>query len=79
MHYADYKQLLAGLMEDTPLGQVVLIRRENDKDRLRHFTKAEHRIRNEWREFLAAEKKKDPVLLSGEMSRLEDMFRKMFG
>lgn len=79
LHYADYKQLLAGLMEDTPLGQTVLIRREDDKERLRHFTKAEHRIRNEWREFIAAGKRKDPAALAAEMSRLENMFRKMFG
>ncbi len=36
-------------MPETPLGQVVSTRSENDKDILKNFTKEQHRIRNEWR------------------------------
>ena len=36
-------------MPETPLGRVVSIRSENDKEVLKNFTKEQHRIRNEWR------------------------------
>lgn len=62
-------------MEDTPLGQTVLIRKEDDKQRLKHFTQHEHRIRNEWRNFRAKQK------LDGNNKKPEDFaayFEKMF-
>lgn len=49
MSWSEFCTLLAGIMPDTPLGQVVSIRSENDKDALKNFTKEQHRIRNEWR------------------------------
>ncbi|RRR15879.1 hypothetical protein CVV73_25905, partial [Enterobacter hormaechei] len=36
-------------MPKTPLGEVVSIRSEEDKDILKSFTPEQHRIRNEWR------------------------------
>ncbi len=66
-------------MEDTPLGQTVLIRKENNKDRLKHFGLYENRIRNEWRNFRAKQKReeiKDPGIVS---SAFEKMFMEMFG
>ncbi len=57
MHYSEWLLLVGGIMEDTPLGQIVLIRKENDRDRLKHFSQYEHRIRNEWREFRAGQEK----------------------
>lgn len=41
--------MLKGIMYKTPLGQVVSIRSEEDKDMLKNFTKEQHKIRNEWR------------------------------
>lgn len=49
MPWGEFCTLLAGIMPDTPLGQVVSIRSENDKDMLKNFTQDHHRIRNEWR------------------------------
>lgn len=49
MSWSEFSTLLAGIMPETPLGQVVSVRSENDKDALKHFTKEQHRIRNEWR------------------------------
>ncbi len=68
-------------MEDTPLGRVVLIRKEDDKDRLKNFTQYEHHIRNEWRNFRAKQKlrgetPKKPEDFAG---MFEKMFAKMFG
>ena len=49
MSWSEFCTLLAGIMPETPLGQVVSIRCENDKEVLKRFTKEQHRIRNEWR------------------------------
>ena len=78
MHYSEWILLIGGIMEDTPLGQVVLIRKESDRNRLKHFTKHEHRIRNEWRNFRAGQKseKKSPESFAG---YFEKMFSSMFG
>lgn len=45
----EFKSLISGFSPDTPLGRIVAIRAENDKDVLKHFTKEQHEIRNEWR------------------------------
>lgn len=71
MHYSEWILLVGGLMEDTPLGQTVLIRKENDKERLKHFSRHEHRVRNEWRSFRAQQK------LDGDNKQPED-FAEMF-
>lgn len=78
MHYNEWLLLVSGIMEDTPLGQTVLIRKEENKSRLKHFTKHEHRIRNEWREYRAKQK------LDGHEPEefavnFEKMFAAMFG
>lgn len=49
MSWSEFCTLLAGITPETPLGQVVSIRCENDKEVLKSFTKEQHRIRNEWR------------------------------
>lgn len=49
MSWSEFCTLLAGIMPDTPLGKVVEIRSEEDKEMLKNFTKEQHRIRNEWR------------------------------
>lgn len=49
MSWGEFITLLSGIMPKTPLGQIISIRSENDKDILKHFTKEQHRVRNEWR------------------------------
>lgn len=49
MSWDEFSTLLAGLNGDTPLGHIVSIRAETDKERLKQFTPAERKIRNEWR------------------------------
>lgn len=48
MKWLEFKQLLSGLGPDTVLGRIVSIRAEDDKDILKHFSREQHRIRNEW-------------------------------
>ncbi len=49
MKWDEFKALLVGIGPDTPLGRIVSIRAEDDKDVLKYFTKEQNRIRNEWR------------------------------
>lgn len=49
MSWDEYITLLSGIGGDTPLGRIVSIRSETDKERLKQFTPDEKRIRNEWR------------------------------
>lgn len=49
MSWSEFCSLLAGIMPKTPLGQIVSIRSEEDKDMLKNFTKEQNDIRNEWR------------------------------
>ncbi|MNI44238.1 hypothetical protein D3C76_275810 [compost metagenome] len=49
MTWDEFCTLLAGIMPETPLGQIVQIRCENDREKLKNFTPEQHRIRNEWR------------------------------
>lgn len=40
--------LLSGLMPDTPLGNIIRIRSETDKDAIKHMSPGQRRIRDEW-------------------------------
>ena len=80
MHYNEWLLLVGGIMEDTPLGQVVLIRKENDRNRLKNFTRHEHRIRNEWREYRTGQQmKKDRKSPEAMAEHFEKIFAGMFG
>lgn len=48
MKWAEFRSLLVGIAPDTALGRIVSIRAEKDKDVLKHFSKEQRRIRNEW-------------------------------
>ena len=56
LSYSDWYKMVGGLMEDTPLGQVVGVRSEKDKERLKHFSPAQRRIRAEWTHFIGRKK-----------------------
>jgi len=49
MKWDEFKALISGLGPETPLGRIVQIRAENDKNILKNFSKEQHRIRNEWK------------------------------
>ena len=49
MTWTEFCSLLSGLGPDTPLARTVQIRLEEDKEILKNFTSAQHRIRNKWR------------------------------
>ena len=48
MSWGEFCSLLSGLMQDTPLGQIVGIRSEKDPKKIKNFTKEQRKIRNDW-------------------------------
>ncbi|WFR60257.1 Gp15 family bacteriophage protein [Anaerocolumna sp. AGMB13025] len=75
MKWDEFKALVSGLSADTPLGKIVGIRAENDKDTLKRFTKEQRRIRDAWRSKSA--QKMDQATFEQEMFKLEKMFEAM--
>ncbi len=53
MTWDEFSTLLAGIMPETPLGQIISIRSEDDPDILKSFNSEQKKIRNEWRSRLA--------------------------
>lgn len=79
MTWNEFSTLLKGIMPETPLGQIVSIRSEEDGDMLKHFTPDQHRIRNEWRA------RSNPLNNMSEsdkeegMKKIQEIFEKAFG
>lgn len=49
MKWDEFRALLVGMGPDTPLGRIVSVRAEDDREVLKYFTVEQNRIRNEWR------------------------------
>lgn len=48
MSWDEFSSLLSGIKPDTPLGNIVSIRSETNKDILKNFTPEQKKIRNDW-------------------------------
>lgn len=78
LHYSDWYRLVAGIMEDTPLGQTVLIRKENDSNIIKKMSPHEKEVRRHWFEFTHKDKKLKQVDKEA-IVYFEKMFAEMFG
>lgn len=80
MSWAEFSNLLAGIMPKTPLGQIVSIRSEDDADMLKNFTPEQHRIRNEWRNRQTIKQFEDMTEEEKEMQikDIQEIFAKTF-
>lgn len=76
MPWTEFCSLLSGLMHDTPLGRIVAVRAEEDREALKHFTPEQRRIRSEWR---ARAVRMDADSYGAAIRGFEDMFRAMAG
>lgn len=77
MPWTEFCTLVAGLMPDTPLGSVVIIRSETDPKAIKAFNKDQRRIHSEWRNRRAT--KMDPEIVALEMKNLEATLARLFG
>ena len=73
----EFKALIAGLSPETALGRVVAIRSEKAKNIIKHFTKDQRRIYDDWRK--REVKEMDENTFETEMAGLEKMFAAMCG
>lgn len=79
MEWIEFCTLLAGIMPKTPLGNIVSIRAEEDRNVLKGFTKEQHRIRDSWRtrhnpvHKMSESEKKEAV------NSIQEMMAKAFG
>jgi len=56
MHYPEYRRFFNGLMDDTPLGRIISIRSEKDKETLKRMGAGEKKIRSDWIKFRSKQK-----------------------
>ena len=77
MKWSEFKALLTGIGPETPLGRIVSIRSEDDPEVLKHFTKGQHQIRNEWRKKSAENKSVEEV--NRFLEDMKNMFIRMAG
>lgn len=61
MKWAEFRSLIAGLGAETPLGQVIRIRAEDDPEILKGFTEGQRRIHAEWRKEQAKAKSRQEI------------------
>ncbi|GAB6170087.1 hypothetical protein JCM1393_25470 [Clostridium carnis] len=79
MTWSEFSTLLKGIMPETPLGQIVSIRSEEDKDMLKNFTKEQHKIRNDWRNGNNAIGDMTEEEKQEEIRKVQEIFAKAFG
>lgn len=72
MKWDEFKDMLVGISPDTALGRIVAIRAENDKNVLKHFTKNQKRIRNEWRQ------RRAKTVNQADMDQILEGFKQVF-
>lgn len=77
MPWDEFCSYLSGIMPDTPLGNIVQIRAEENKDILKNFSPEQKRIRMEWRNRMA--KNMDKKDAEDAIKMFENMFRQLAG
>lgn len=79
--FSDWSLLVAGLMEDTPLGRVVAIRCEHDPAVLRQLSPEQRKIRSEWAAFQATRRREDSTdekAIRTQMAQLQQALKSAF-
>ena len=77
MSWAELCSDISGLMGETPLGNIVQIRSEDDKERLKNFTQEQKNIRWEYRNKMA--QKMDKEEFKKVITEFQKMFKEMAG
>lgn len=79
MDWKEFTTLLSGLMPETPLGKIVAIRREENKDILKHFSPEENRIRNDWRSRHSLKQEMTEEEMEKAVASLQETLARAFG
>ena len=80
LRYSDWIKMVSGLMDDTPLGRIVMIRSETDKERIKNFSLEQRRIQSDWKRFRSQRLQHfDSNDYDKQMLALESMFASLAG
>ncbi|NME65838.1 hypothetical protein HF846_14675 [Clostridium cadaveris] len=79
MTWNEFCTLLTGIMPKTPLGEIVSIRCEENKDVLKNFTQEQHKIRNDWRNRVNPIRDMSNEEKEEEIKKVQEIFAKAFG
>lgn len=79
LSYCDWAKLVSGLMNDTPLGKIIEIRSEDDRDIIKNMTSEQLAIRNEWQEFKISQTVYSKEDMKKQSEMLEKMMASLFG
>jgi Bacteriophage Gp15 protein. len=82
LKYADWAQMLSGIMDDTPLGRIVSIRQEKDPNVIKRYGAYEKKIRSDWQRFKHSKAKQDRKsknAVQGDVKALQSVLNSMFG
>ena len=77
MSWAELSSDISGLMGDTPLGNIVQIRSEDDRERLKNFTQDQKNIR--WKYRMKMAKNVDQEEFKRTIADLQKAFKEMAG
>lgn len=77
MNYAELCTLISGLMPDTPLGNIIQIRSEDDEEILKNFTQDQKNIRWKYRNKIAKKVSKEDYEKA--ISEMQKAFRELAG
>lgn len=79
LSYCDWAKLVSGLMNDTPLGKVVELRAETDKEILKNMTAEQRAERQKWFDFCNSAQRISEEDMRKQQEALEKMIAAMFG
>ena len=81
LSFADWSQLVAGIMDNTPLGRVVSVRMEKDPKIIAGFDSSQRRLRSEWLAFRARRQKDggEDQPAFAQLRELQNALASMFG
>lgn len=79
MSWNEFCTLLSGLMPDTPLGRVVSIRAEKNREVIKGFNKGQRRIYDEWKMRCARKRKENPAAAKAYAVNMQQFFKNAFG
>ena len=77
MDWAELSSDISGLMGDTPLGNIVQIRSEDDRERLKNFTQEQKNIR--WKYRMKMAQNVDQEKFKKTIDKLKKAFKEMAG
>lgn len=74
---SEYRKLLVGIMGNTPLGEVVRIRAETDRETIEQMTVQEKKIRSEWQKFRTSQNQTPQITIS--LEQFQQMMKSLAG